>query len=131
MCCKIDSSVVVFEEGEEEKVFYKVVTKYRSPPYYYGSCYHEGAVVLSNRTSKDLTGDEFPFREIDEGIHVLLHKSDAEKFKQHLVKVREVDPSQFVILSIKATRKDLIGSGYWIDDADMETAVFMKVTVLD
>lgn len=130
MCCKIDSSVVVFEEGEEEKVFYKVVAALRYAPFYYQT-YNKGVCVLSNRPSTDFDEDELQFQEIAKGIHVLLHKKDAEKLKQYLSDTRKVNSDNFTIISVKASKQDLVGAGYWIDDAEMETAVFMKVTVLD
>jgi len=131
MCCKIDSSVVVFEEGEEEKVFYKVVTASRESPYYPMTTYHTGSLVRSSRSLIELDSFELQREEITWGIHVLLTQEQAADFKDLLVRCHCRHPDDYRIISVRAEKKDLVGAGNWFIEDCFPTAVFMKVTVLD
>lgn len=135
MCCVVTDTVIPFLEGEEEKVFYKVVRFDRTPPYYYNTmdsvCYSAEAIVHSNRVSKNLTNSEKWSETVSKGIHVFLTLEGAMTACKNLVRWRGVDDDYFQVIKVSARKEDMVASGTWDGVVTFPVAVFMKVQVVD
>jgi len=131
MCCNINKEIIPFEEGEDEKTFYKIVKYNRLSPYYSHLPYSSNSVVHSSRTEVKLGLWEQVDEEIYEGIHVFLCEENACLAKEEITRWKGVGDDYYVIIKVSCRKEDLIGAGYWDGRGVYPTAVFMKVRVLD
>ena len=82
--------------------------------------------VVSNRAKKSLSPDDRHYAEIDNGIHVLLHRRDAEAEALYLR--GGWGAKSFCVVPVRCHLRDLVGAGgYGIGPERCCSAVFMKV----